>query len=376
MGFLGKVCGCSAVLVAVIAVLIGSFFTVIPERVGLFSYLDNFVDGDGNRQMMGIGPAVHTGVAFGFEVDQIPDLKGKVILVTGATSGLGLSTAMHLAGKGATVVLGCRSMTKGEAAAKDIRATHPTALLEPLVVDLGSFKSIRTAAKEFTDKHQTLHSLVLNAGIMMNPFGLTEDGIELQFGVNHMGHFLLTQLLLPTVEATATPTDPATVVVLTSMSHFSSYPEGVRLTLEEVNDANTYDASLAYGQSKLANVLFAQELATRVKGNVLVNSVHPGGVVTDLGRHIIDKVNQALPAPFGSYAASALLGALNTFWWQPEVASLTQLYCAVGPTLMKERITGGYFHPIARQTKPCSKHSTNEAMQKSLWALSEELAKR
>jgi len=368
MGFLGKVCTCSAVLVAVVAVLVSSLGVL-----GVYSYLDRFVDGTGNRLLMGIGPALHKGTAFGFELADMPDLTGKVILVTGANSGLGLATATHLAGKGATVVLGCRSKSKGQAAAKEIRDVHPKALLEPLALDLGSFTSIRDAAKEFTAKHDELHSLILNAGIGLPPFGLTEDGIEQQFGVNHIGHFLLTQLLLPTVEASSTPAAPTTIVAVTSMAHFDSHPEGVHTTLAALNNKETYSPDKAYSQSKLANVLFAQELATRVKNGVLVNSVHPGGVISNFARHIVDGIEGALPAAIGSYVAAAVLAIFNAMWWEPEIAALSSLYTAVGPRLLKAKTTGAYFHPIARQNKPCAKHSGNMTLQKALWELSENL---
>jgi NAD(P)-dependent dehydrogenase (short-subunit alcohol dehydrogenase family) len=375
MTFVGKACTWSAVVVAILAVLLGSLFTVIPERVGLWSYLDHLVDGNGNRLLMGIAPAVHIGAPFGFELADMPDLTGKVMLVTGANSGLGLATASHLAGKGATVVLGCRTIAKGEAAAKEIMAVHPTALLEPLALDLGSFKSIRQAAKDFTAKHNALHSLILNAGIMMTPFGLTEDTIEQQIGVNHFGHFLLTQLLLPVVEASSEPASPATIVVLSSMAHYESYKEGVRLSLAAMNNESAYDTVKAYGQSKLANVLFAQELATRVKNGVLVNAVHPGGVSTNLGHHIMATIMNKLPAAMGKHVVNALQAVLTAMWWTPDVAALSTLHAAVGPALIEAKTTGAYFHPIARQNKPCALHAGNVTLQKALWTLSEELVK-
>jgi len=320
---------------------------------------------------MGIAPALHKGTAFGFELADLPDLTGKVMLVTGANSGLGLATATHLASKGATVILGCRSKAKGVATAKEIRTLHPKALLEPLVLDLGSFKSIRDAAKEFKIQHNKLDSLILNAGIALTPFGLTEDGIEQQFGVNHVGHFLLTSLLLPTVQASSTVESPSTVVVVSSMAHFASYPEGVHTSLAALNNKEMYAADNAYGQSKLANVLFAQELAMRVKNGVLVNSVHPGGVISNLLRNVADQIRTALPAAIGPHVAAAVIATINSMFWDAEIAALTSLYAAVSPELKKNKTTGAYFHPIARINKPCAKHSGNITLQKALWELSE-----
>jgi NAD(P)-dependent dehydrogenase (short-subunit alcohol dehydrogenase family) len=130
-------------------------------------------------------------------------------------------------------------------------------------LDLSSFKSIRAFAATFTAQHKSLDSLVLNAGVMMPPFTLTAEGLEMQIGTNHFGHQLLTSLLLPALEQ-HTHDQSATVVAVSSAAHYDTYPEGVRLTLESLNDEATYIRPKAYGQSKLANVLFAQELAVRV----------------------------------------------------------------------------------------------------------------
>ncbi len=136
-------------------------------------------------------------------------------MVTGANVGLGYWTVQHLAAKGASVVMGCRSLDKCQEAAAAIKQTVPHAIIETLECDLTSFASIRTFANSFLRAHASLHSLVLNAGIMMTPFGLTKDGIEQQIGVNHFGHFLLSQLLLPRLEQTAkTAGHPTTVSVV------------------------------------------------------------------------------------------------------------------------------------------------------------------
>ena len=161
------------------------------------------------------------------------------------------------------------------------------------------------------------------------PFAKTAEGLEQQIGVNHFGHFLLTTLLLPQLEAAAAAKGVATVVAVSSAAHFDSYPEGILPTIAKMNDESAYNRAKAYGQSKLANVLFAQELAARVKDKgILVNSVHPGGVDTNLGRHIEEVV-----ATVSTSLAKKIKGFMSSVAWHPRDASLTQLYAAVGPTI-------------------------------------------
>jgi len=164
----------------------------------------------------------------------------------------------------------------------------------------------------------------------------------------------------------------ATIVPVTSAAHYDSYPEGIRPTIADMNDESTYDRAKAYGQSKLANVLFAQELAERYKSqNVLVNSVHPGGVDTELGRHIYDAVG-----PYLGYenVKKFMDATVNQISWKPKDASLTQIFCAVSPKLKEGKITGKYYHPIARETVP-DPHAKNKDLQKKLWKLSQEYIK-
>jgi len=186
-------------------------------------------------------------------------------------------------------------------------------------------------------------------------------------GTNHFGHFLLTQLLLPRVEAAAAAKGVATIVVVSSSAHYSSYPEGILPSIERMNDEATYDGSRAYGQSKLANVLFAQELAERMKSkNILVNSIHPGLVDTEIFRHMYDFL-----ATFSATFAEKFQEVVSNAMWKPSDAALTQLYAAVGPSLKAQRVTGKYFHPIARETPP-DLHARNATLQKMLWQLTED----
>jgi len=181
------------------------------------------------------------------------------VVVTGANVGLGKSTAKILALNGAEVILACRSKSKCDEAVAEIKQINKNARVEPMVLDLGSLASVKSFANEFVKKHDKLDSLILNAGIMHTPYTLTSDGIESQFGVNHVAHFYLTQLLTPVLEHS----QPSTIVSVSSNGHFATYSEGVHLTLNAINNASNYDPFRAYGQSKLANVLFAQELSER-----------------------------------------------------------------------------------------------------------------
>jgi len=365
MGVMGTCCKCSALLVALFSIVVGALISGALKQTGLFRWVDKF---EGSRGMFfkGMFPAMHEGTPWGFTLDEIPDLTGQTILVTGANVGLGYWTAYHMAAKKATVIIGCRSQKKCDDAAAKIMAETGTAV-ETTLLDLGSFVSVRACAERVAAKHPRLDSLNLNAGVMVPPFGLTSDGLETQIGTNHFGHFLLTTLLLPQLKAAASAKGVATVVSVSSAAHFDSYPEGILPTIERMNDEATYDRGKAYGQSKLANVLFAQELASRVKdSNILVNSIHPGGVDTELGRHIADMINKV-----SSTAASTLKELIGNAAWHPKEASLTQIYASVGSSLKQNKVTGKYFHPIARLTTP-DPHAQNMTLQKNLWSLTED----
>mmetsp|Transcript_11134 Transcript_11134/g.12754 ORF Transcript_11134/g.12754 Transcript_11134/m.12754 type:complete len:375 (+) Transcript_11134:169-1293(+) len=369
MALIGTCFKLVGVLVAILAVGIGFLTTEYAKPV--FKFIDQF-EGSRGTFFKGMMPAFQEHEPWGFTHEELGklNLKGEVIVVTGANVGLGYWTAHNIAGKtGATVVLACRSKAKCDKAAKDIKKTYANAKVDAMTLDLGSFTSIRKFAKEFNNKYSMLDSLILNAGIMVPPFRLTEDGLESQIGVNHFGHFLLTDLLIPKLEKAAKEHGVATVVPVTSAAHYDSYPIGIKPTIKEMNDESTYDRRFAYGQSKLANVLFAQELAERYKSkNILVNSVHPGGVDTELARHIVDDMDRL----FGIDSISKFVKSiLERLMWTPEDASLTQIYAAVSDGIRKKKVTGKYFHPIARETVP-DPHTRNKKMQKHLWKITEE----
>lgn len=391
MGLFMKLLGAT---VLVLAIFIGSLYSGALVSTGVFSMLDQF-EGSRGYFMKGLFPAMHADTAWGFTEDQIPDLEGTTVVVTGANSGLGFWSARHLAAKKATVVLTCRDTKRCEQAVAKIRESigpeiNPS--LIPMKLDLASFSSIRAFANAFKNKFTRLDSMILNAGVMVPPFSKTAEGLELQIGTNHFGHFLLTTLLLPMMENSTHNTaaiddgettllstggwgglgggGPRTIVAVSSAAHFDSYPEGIR-SFEEMNDQTSYNRQKAYGQSKLANVLFAQELAERVKEkNILVNAIHPGGVDTELGRYIIELLKDFFGETVSSFVEEHLAPRGGRGLWYPRDASLTQLYAAVSPKLRSQRISGKYYHPIARLTEP-DPHCQNKTLQKMLWDMSE-----
>jgi len=207
------------------------------------------------------------------------NVEGKVALVTGGSSGLGQETARVLAEHGAHVILTARNVPKGEAVAEGIRASTGNKRVEVEELELGSLQDIRAFADRFLARHPTLHILVNNAGVMACPQSRTKDGLELQFGSNHVGHFLMTCLLAPALRRGA----PSRVVSVSSRGHHMS-----PVVFEDIQfEHRPYDKWRAYGQSKTANVLFAVGLERRLgTRGVHANALHPGGIMTELGRHM------------------------------------------------------------------------------------------
>jgi NAD(P)-dependent dehydrogenase (short-subunit alcohol dehydrogenase family) len=211
--------------------------------------------------------------------DDIPDQSGRTVIVTGANTGIGFETARALARKGAQVTLACRSLDKGRAAATRIQAETPAAAAAVAQLDLADLDGIAAFAERFANEHERLDLLILNAGVMVPPESKTAQGFELQFGVNHLGHFALTGRLLPLLQASP----DARVVVVSS----SAAARGA-MRFDDLHFAKRdYAPWPAYGQSKLANQLFALELQRRLRAAgiaVLVTAAHPGWTATDLQR--------------------------------------------------------------------------------------------
>lgn len=260
------------------------------------------------------------------------DLTGRVYIVTGANSGVGLATTTQLVHQGAHVIAGCRRVEAGVQAVADL-ARAPGSV-EVLQIDLGSLASVRRFVDSFRARHDRLDGLVNNAGVMHTPEGRTEDGFETQFGVNYLGHFLLTELLLSTLKASA----PARIVCLSSVYHVGSRDNLAEIDLDDLNfDQRPYDRQLAYAQAKLAVVLQASDLARRLSDTgVSAFSVHPGWVRTNLVRHRAPVwVQNIVMRPL-----SGLLGMMS-----PEDGAQTTLHCLLDDDAPNH--SGGYFSQIS-----------------------------
>jgi len=215
----------------------------------------------------------------GFTAADVPDQTGKTIFITGANAGLGFEAAKVLAGKGARILLGCRSQSKASQAVADILIAHPDANIDIIALDLASLKSIKSAAA-VVEQEARLDVLINNAGIMFPPFELTTDGFESQFGVNHLGPFALTALLLKKLRSNLN----ARVVSTASIAHKTS-----TIFFDDITAKKRYNPVTRYAQSKLANLLFGYELQRRlfaVNDATLSVMAHPGIAETELSRYV------------------------------------------------------------------------------------------
>ena len=271
-------------------------------------------------------------------------LSGRVALITGANTGIGLVTARELAARGAHVFVACRSIAKGQAAVDEIRKTTGNAQVEILALDLGDFASVRQCAQTFLARDLPLHLLINNAGLAGTK-GLTKSGFELAFGTNHLGPFLFTQLLQDRIKESA----PARIVTVASRAH--TRVSGI--DFEAVKKPTIGRAGLLeYGVSKLANVLFSAELARRLAGTgVTTYALHPGVVASDVWRE--------LPQPFRALA--------KLFMISVEEGAATTLYCATSPNVGTE--TGLYYDKC--RVKAPSKVGQDALLAAQLWKHSE-----
>lgn len=271
------------------------------------------------------------------------DLKAQTFVVTGANSGIGFVTATQLASQGATVVMGCRRTEEGEARAAEIREQHAGATVEVHALDLGALDSVRAFAKIVQEKHEALQGLINNAGVMNTPQQKTADGFEMQIGVNHLGHFLLTELLLPNLEAGA----PARVVNVSSCFHDKAMGREGKIDLDDLFfEKREYDGWEAYAQSKLANLLHAKALAKRLEGTgVTAVSVHPGWVRTNLARH-------SMPVWVQNYVLRPFFGLMGMI--EPWVGAQSSLYAALADDVSEH--SGAYYSQTGvYREKGCNK---------------------
>jgi NAD(P)-dependent dehydrogenase (short-subunit alcohol dehydrogenase family) len=293
---------------------------------------------------------------------QVPDLTGKIAVVTGANSGIGFETARQLARHGAQVIMACRDRTKGEAACRRICAETPNAALEVAVLDLASLASARAFAAAFTRRRTPLDLLINNAGVMAIPYRQTADGFETQFGTNHLGHFALTGLLL---EALLTA-PAARIVTVSSDAHKLG-----RMDFANLNWQRSYTRWGAYGRSKLANLLFAYELQRKLaaaQARAISVAVHPGYAATNL--QLVGLEMSPLRGLTGTVRVLNRLAAQSA-----AMGSLPTLYAATAPDVQGGDYVGpGGFakmrgYPIKTRSNPAS---YDPALAAQLWAVSEE----
>lgn len=305
------------------------------------------------------GPSGFGSASTAEQVTEGIDATNLTVIVTGGASGIGLETARVLALRKAHVIIAARNVEAANEAKQLILNDQPNARIDVLKLDLCSIKSVRAFADSFKALNLPLNILINNAGIMFCPYQLSEDGIELQFATNHLGHFLLTNLLLEKMKETAKSTGvEGRIVNLSSIAHLHTYSEGI--LFENLNDEKSYSDKKAYGQSKLANVLHANELSRRLQAegaNITVNSVHPGLIMTNLFKY--------------SAVLFKLVKLVTPLLWKnvPQGAATT-CYVALHPNL--KGVSGKYYHDC-NEWQP-SKFATDEKLAKKLWDFSNKLA--
>ena len=293
-------------------------------------------------------------------VERIGDQGGRTAVITGANSGIGFETAKELAAHGATVILACRDEAKGRDAAERITAAVPGASVDVVQLDLASLASVREAAERIRSRRPRLDLLINNAGLMMPPSGRTEDGFELQIGTNHLGHFALTGRLLDLLLAAP----GSRIVTVSSFGHRQG-----RIDLDDLSfDRREYRRGAAYGQSKLANIMFTYELQRRLAeagAKTIAVTLAPGAVPTELQRHVSDRtrlLGDFLMRTLGQ--PDAATGALSTLRAATDPAAKGGEYYA------PDGFMGWKGHPAAAQS---SSRSRDTDIQRRLWAESERL---
>ncbi|XP_068454534.1 retinol dehydrogenase 13 [Clinocottus analis] len=276
-------------------------------------------------------------------------LDGKTVLITGANTGIGKETALDMAKRGARVILACRDMTRACIAADEIRQQSGNGNVVVKKLDLASLQSVRDLAKDIQENEEHLDILINNAGIMMCPKWKTDDGFEMQFGVNHLGHFLLTNCLLDLLKKST----PSRIVIVSSLAH-----EKGSINFDDINLDADYQREKSYRQSKLANVLFCKELASRLKDTgVTVYSLHPGVIRTELGRHFF---------PTLALWQRILIMPIILLIKSPYAGAQTSIYCAVDES--QANASGLYYSDCAPK-KPAPQ-ALDDAAAKKLWDLS------
>lgn len=294
-----------------------------------------------------------------FSLEDVPLQKGKIAIITGANTGLGYETTLGLAQKEVKVIMACRNERKAENAKSQIKETLPDADLDIQMLDLSSLSSVHAFAEYFKHKYDKLDLLINNAGVMYPPYSKTKDGFELQFGVNYLGHFLLTALLLDHMPDTS----DSRIVTVSSKAHESGI-----IHFDDLQFEKKYSRQDAYAQSKLACLMFADELDRRLQSkgkNLLSVSAHPGVSITDLGRHIPAYVYVPM-----KYTVMRLISH------SPQKGALPTLLAALDPNVQG----GDYYGPqgfMGLKGEPGKAKRSKEALNiktaQKLWEVSEQL---
>ncbi|RBR15322.1 hypothetical protein FVER53590_01811 [Fusarium verticillioides] len=298
-----------------------------------------------------------------FHPNNLPDLTGRVYIVTGGNSGMGLYTVAHLARHGAHVYMCSRSIDRGKKAIAEIQKDHPFTKIDLLQIDLMNLASVVATAKHFLSLETSLHGLINNAGIMATPFEITKNGHEAQWETNYLSHWVFTEHLIPVMLKTSKSSPPGTVriVNLSSSGHLMSPKGGIKFEDTSLKEASVWER---YGQSKLGNILHAKALHNKYgpssgneEGEIWTTSVHPGLVETNLSSSVQHST--------GSLPLLSLLRCMKLMW-TADRGSWNSLFCAASPDMKPEQ-SGEYMEIYHRLFEPWWQSSA---------AKDEELAKK
>jgi len=331
-------------------------------------------------------PLCHLISSYGFADSDVPDLAGKVALVTGANCGLGLAVAKKLAKHNAHVIITCRTEAKCQAAKNAILTySRGRGTVETSVLELTLMLRVRqwtTAMKHrLKSNNSALDMLILSAGIMGCPYNVTQDGIESQFAVNHVAQAFIANEMVEAMrpyskKSSTFQTTKPRIVFVNSFLHRISPHDTVPLSLAQINDPVRYNRAQWYGMSKLANLLFSKALSRRLQkdsrySHILVNSMHPGGMYTNLPQRVVGNGIARIFQPILNLAYWAAKPVL----WSADRAALTPLYLATSPEVERYNYRGEYFIPIAKVGKAASV-ANDGVLQDRVWEFTEQLWKQ